>query len=354
MSSPEEEVPKTEDQNAPAVEDVEDSGEATEENDESISGESAEESENEGSDEADEPTPLDPNAVVVYDFEHPSHKLNSRLPVLDVINEKIATGIAKALSTQFHQAIEVKPVAPSFEKFESYASSLPDSVSINRFRIDPLNGNAMMILDGDLIFMMVDSFFGGVDALSEPLGQRSFTPTELRITERIRDNIFSAMKAAWLPVMPLELSFETQLTSTEFTSPAHPSAVVVCSRYEVELKAGKGHIDILIPYSVLEPIRSKLTTDLQKMSEKNREWQRDFSRQVLECETDIEGVFAESKISVRQLMNLQVGDFIPLGKVQSVDFSAEGIPLFEAAVGVSNGMVSASVRKWHDRKRTRR
>jgi len=50
-------------------------------------------------------------------------------------------------------------------------------------------------------------------------------------------------------------------------------------------------------------------------------------------------------------MNLKVGDFIPLGKVQTVNFSSEGIPLFEASVGVSNGMVSASVRKWHERKR---
>jgi len=208
-----------------------------------------------------EPTPTDRNAILPYDFAHPSHKLNSRLPVLDVINEKIGHALATRLSAQFHQAIAVTLKETTFEKYESYADSLPASVSISRFRLNPLNGSGICILDGDLVFMLVDSFFGGVDGLKEPLGQRQFTPTELRISDRIRHNLFDAMMESWEPIACLKPEHETMLTFSEFTSPAHPSAVVVCTKYEVELKAGKGDVHVMIPYSVLEPLRAELTND---------------------------------------------------------------------------------------------
>ncbi|MCB1754141.1 MAG: FliM/FliN family flagellar motor switch protein [Gammaproteobacteria bacterium] len=297
---------------------------------------------------------VDKNTVIAYDFAHPSHKLNSRLPVLEVINEKIAKSMSTFLSAQFHQQIEVTAVEPTFEKFQDYVAALPPSVSINQFRMDPLQGSCILILDGDLIFMLVDSFFGGVDLLTESKGQRRFTPTELRITERVRDNIFKAMMTAWEPVIRIQTRFQGLLSKSEIASPAHPSVVVVCSRFEVEMKAGKRECHLLIPYSVLEPVRPQLTSDLKKMCDQDYEWLQEFSQQILGCDLELEGVFAESQISVKQLMNLKVGDFIPLGKVQTVKFSSEGIPLFEAAVGVSNGMVSASVTKWCERRKKRK
>ena len=360
MTSPEEEKPEDNESSTPDVQDAESGVVETDaessESEDSENNEIAEEAEeNESpqteaeSDAAIETEEADKDGVVVYDFAHPSHKLNSRLPVLEVINEKIAKGMSAYLSSQFHQSIDVTPLEPSFEKLEQYANSVPVSVSINQYRLEPLNGNSMVILDGDLIFMLVDSFFGGVDTISETLGARIFTPTELRIAERVRDNIVRAMKVAWEPILRIDPKFITSISRTEYASPAHPSTVVVCSKFEIELKAGKGECHIVIPYSVLEPVRPQLTNDLQKVCDQNREWQREFTEQVLGCETDIQGVFAESRISVRQLIELKVGDFIPLGKVQTVEFSSEGIPLFEAAVGVSSGMVSASVTRWHTR-----
>lgn len=292
--------------------------------------------------------------VIVYDFAHPSHKLNSRLPVLEVINSKIATNLATLLSAQFHQKIEIKHKEASFEKFEDYVKSLPECISISQYRMDPLQGSSLLILDGDLIFMLVDSFFGGVDELSESLGARSFTPTELRITERLRDNVFSAISSAWESVIRINPVFQTLLTNVELTNPSHPSAVVVCCKFDIEMKSGTRECHLVIPYSVLEPIRPQLTNDLQVMPDQDYAWLQEFTQQVMGCDIDIEGVFAESRITVKELVNLKVGDFIPLGKVQTVEFSSEGVPLFEASVGVSNGMVSASVSQWHERKKIHR
>ena len=142
------------------------------------------------------------------------------------------------------------------------------------------------------------------------------------------------------------------MTRAQITSPANPAAVVVYTKFEIEIKSGKGECHVVMPYSMLEPIRAQLTNNIEKNNEQSQQWRADFATRVMESEVDIKGVFAESQISVKQLLELKVGDFIPLGNVRNVVFTANNTPLFEATVGVSNGLVSASVTQWHQHKKS--
>lgn len=288
-----------------------------------------------------------PGTVEKYDFAHPSHKLNSRLPVLDVINEKMAKELSASLSKAFHQEMKVTAKTPGFEKYQDYAHSLPESVSLSQFKMEPLQGNAFLCLEGQLIFMLVDTFFGGCGSLESALTVRDFTPTEQRIIDRTRDLIFAAMVSAWTPVLAIEPVFHSVLSNSQITSPGNPSAVVVTLKFDIELASGSGECHIVTPFSMLEPLRPQLTNDLQKMRGHDAKWLQAFTERVKDSELGIEGVIGETEITLSQLLNLKAGDFIPLGQQQTVTFSSEGIPLFDAVVGVSNGLVSASLSQWH-------
>ncbi|MDO6460384.1 FliM/FliN family flagellar motor switch protein [Granulosicoccaceae sp. 1_MG-2023] len=325
--------------------------------------------------------------VLAYDFVHPTHRLNSHLPVLDVINEKLAKALTAGLVRQFRLPLQVDCEGTRFEKYQDFTVSLSQDVSIQRIRLDPVQGNSLLIIGGDLIFTLVDAFFGGApaplavepealaedaqaeQAEEEPADEadeeiqaeavdaepapepppRRFTPTEQRIIDRVTENVFSALVDSWSSIQALNPRRVMPLIRSEVTSPANPSAVVVCSRFRVRLQGAEGDIHLMIPYASLEPLRHKLSNEVEADAANDQVWRRAFMRQVLGCEVDVNGTFAETRITMRQLMNLKVGDFIPLGQVQSVEFSSEGVPLFDAAVGVSNGMVSASVTQWHER-----
>lgn len=282
-----------------------------------------------------------------YDFAHPSYKLNSRLPVLDVINEKLAKILASSLSNSFHQEIKVTAKTPGFEKYQDYAHSLPVSVSVAQINIQPLQGNALFCLEGKLIFMLVDTFFGGSGSLDDDPAAREFTPTEQRIIDRTREMFFSAVTSAWEPVLAVKPAFHSVMSSSQVTSPANPAAVVVTHKFEIELASGTGECHLVTPFSMLEPVRPQLTNDLQKMRGDDAKWIQSFTDCVKEAELDIEGVIGETEITLNQLLNLKAGDFIPLGQSQTVTFSSEGILLFDAEVCVSNGLVSASLSRWH-------
>lgn len=305
----------------------------------------------EGEVEAETDTAVPEGAVARYDFAHPSHRLNSRLPVLDVINEKLSKDLSIKLSNAFHQIIKVTAMATGFEKYQDYAHGLPELVSLSKIKLEPLQGNAFLCLQGKLIYSLVDTFFGGGSGTEQPDAARDFTPTEQRMIDRTRELVFEAMTSAWSPVLEISPAYHSVLSSNEVTSPANPAAVIVTHKFEIELANGKGECHIVTPFSMLEPIRPQLTNDLQKMRAQDAAWLGTFTERVMDCELGIEGVIAETEITLNQLLNLKPGDFIPLGQHQNVTFSSENIPLFDAVVGVSNGLVSASLSSWHKPRR---
>lgn len=301
----------------------------------------------EGGVEADSGIKTPEGIVTSYDFAHPAYKLNSRLPVLEVINEELARHLSSSLSAILHQAIVVTAKEPGFEKYQDYAHSLSENVSISQYKLNPLPGSTLFTIDGSLIFMMVDSFFGGAGSPHEAEGEREFTPTELRIIERTREALSESLVKAWSSVIEFEPIFQGLMSSSQVTSPANPAEVIVTCKFEIELASAKGECHIVIPFSSLEPFRPQLTNDLQQMRENDVEWLQAFSEQIMGCDLELQAVIAESQITLDQLLKLKSGDFIPLGQSQTVTFSSENIPLFDASVGVSNGLVSASLSHWH-------
>jgi flagellar motor switch protein FliM len=202
-----------------------------------------------------------------------------------------------------------------------------------------------MCLNSSLIFTLVDSFYGGNgQGKSAPAGTgRPLTPTEKRIVERCLERAFKALIKAWSTIYTIEPTFIRQEVNTQITSPANPSEVTITSKFKVSLALGSGEFHLAIPYPSLDPVRSYLTATMDKPRENDSRWSSEFADRVFESPLEIQGIIAETEITLSDLLSLKLGDFIPLGQTQSAQFYAEGIPLFEAAIGVSNGMISAQL-----------
>ncbi len=283
--------------------------------------------------------------IFSYDFSHPTHKLKTHLPLLEVVNDRFARYFAVELSAQLHQPVDVTIEDFSTYKFQEYAHSLSEGVSINRIKINPLPGSSLMCFDSNLVFTLVDSFFGGNgQGKNTPPGTgRAFTPTEKRIVERCIDRAFKALVSAWATVHKIEPVFIRQEVNAQITSPANPSEVTITSKFKISLAFGSGEFHLAIPYPSLDPMRPYLTATVDKPRENDSAWAGDFANRVFESPIEIQGIIAETDITLNELVALKVGDFIPLGQTRNALFSAEGIPLFEAAFGASNGMISAQL-----------
>ena len=286
---------------------------------------------------------LEPGTARKYDFAHPAHKLNAHLPIMSVINDRIAKKLGPDLSAQFHQPVNVSIEDFSACKFQEYTHSLPTLVSINRIKLHPLPTSSLISMDGGLIFTLVDSFFGGTGQRGNKDITRAFTPTEQRIIQKTVDTMLEAVKQAWQPTFPLNPEFMRSELSTEITSPTNPAEVLLVTRFKIGLEFGSGEMHIAIPYSSIEPARPALTAALDKPNEDDNQWASDFTEMVIDAPIELQGIIAETDLTLGELLSLKAGDFIPLGKGNIASFYSENIPLFEASIGASNGMISAQL-----------
>ena len=90
-------------------------------------------------------------------------------------------------------------------------------------------------------------------------------------------------------------------------------------------------IAICLPYSTIEPIRSKLYAGFQtERLEIDQSWLRRIVQQLQNLEVEMSVEFGSAEIQVRSLLGLQVGDIIRLE--QDCDHPlvvrVEGVPKF--------------------------
>jgi flagellar motor switch protein FliM len=289
-----------------------------------------------------------PGTVTGYDFAQPAHKFNVRLPMLEVINNALAKQLGIDLSNRLHQTITVSAASVSSQKFRDFIHTLPESVSISKLDLAPLPETALLMMEGTLVFSLVDRFFGGDGKHQEKGNITEFSPTEQRLLQRLRDSFLTALQQAWQPIIDIKPAIKGMVNSQQITSLAGMMDIALIMTFTLEFADSKGVCHLVMPYIQLEPVRPALGRSTEQQQRQDAEWSQTFGEQLLECELEVKGIVAEISISLDQLLNLKPGDFIPLSQRQTALFSSENMPLFEAEVGVTNGQVSARLVHWQN------
>jgi len=165
-------------------------------------------------------------------------------------------------------------------KFGDYLKGLRAPLSVNMIRMNPLRGNSVIIIDPNVVFSSLDSFFGGFGkGVGELPPSRLFTPTESRIIKIILEVFFRSLTEAWGPLMPIECEHVSSEINPQFAQIADENDLVVLSRFEADATAsgGKGFIDLVYPYATLKPVRELLSSRVQSgegNEESDKKWRQ--------------------------------------------------------------------------------
>lgn len=125
----------------------------------------------------------DSDGVVPFDLANQDRIIRGRMPVLEIINDRFARLCTNALTNTVRKRVEISPISIDMAKFGEFMRSLPVPTSINIFKMEPLRGNALMIIDARLVFALVENVFGGMGTQSKVEG-REFTRIEQAIVDR--------------------------------------------------------------------------------------------------------------------------------------------------------------------------
>lgn len=262
--------------------------------------------------EAEQDIPDDDSGVVSFDLANQDRIIRGRMPVLEIVNDRFARLATNNLANTMRKRVDINPISIDMSKFGDFMRSLPVPTSLSIFKMDPLRGNAILVVDSRLVFALVESFFGGSGSQPKVEG-RDFTPIEQAIVDRVVKIALANLEDSWRPVHEVHLELVRSEVNPQFAAIVPPSDVVVVITFEVELENAIGSLIVCLPYSTLEPIRSKLHASFQsERLEIDHVWVSRFKERLLETPVELLVRLGKTKITGRQLLNLEKGDLLLL------------------------------------------
>ncbi|ORT49353.1 flagellar motor switch protein FliM [Vibrio sp. qd031] len=302
-----------------------------------------------GVDDADEnedelPLVEESGQAVNFDFSSQDRIVRGRMPTLELINERFARHLRISLFNMLRKTAEVSINGVQMMKFGEYQNTLyvPTSLSMVRFR--PLKGTALITMEARLVFILVENFFGGDGRFHAKIEGREFTPTERRIIQLLLKIVFEDYKEAWSPVMGVEFDYIDSEVNPSMANIVSPTEVIVVSSFHIEVDGGGGDFHIVMPYSMVEPIRELLDAGVQSdKMETDVRWSTALREEIMDVPVNFRVDLLEKDISLRDLMELQTGDIIPVDMPEHGVMFVEELPTFRVKMGKSGESIAVQV-----------
>lgn len=285
-----------------------------------------------------------------YDLTSQDRIVRGRMPTLEMINERFARYTRISLFNLLRRPADVAVGGIHVQKFGEYVHTLYVPSSLNMIKLRPLRGTGLFVLDAKLVFKLVDNFFGG-DGRYTKIEGREFTPTELRVVEMVLQKAFDDLREAWKAVLPIDFEFVNAEVNPSMANIVSPSEVVVVSSFHIELDGGGGDIHITLPYSMIEPIRETLDAGLQTdVDDIDDRWANSLREDMMNATINLDCTLVEKEITLRDILELQEGDVVPIDMPDKLMVSANGIPVLDVKLGRSKGHMALQVLDKVDRK----
>ena len=279
-----------------------------------------------------------------YNLASQERIVRGRMPTMEIINERFARNIRIGLFNFIRKSPEVAIGGIKVQKYSAFLREIVVPTNFNIVSVKPLRGSGLIVCDPTLVFAVIDSLFGGIGKFHARIEGRDFSPTEQRVIFRLVEVITAEYHKAWKGIYPLELEYQRSEMQLQFANIATPSEIVVSTSFTLEIGETSGTVYFCIPYSTLEPIRDVLYSSTQGDStEPDRRWVNLLKHQLQSAEVELVAELAQAPATVEQLLAFKPGDFIELDLEPVIKTKIDGVPVFEAHYGTSNGKYALKV-----------
>lgn len=267
-----------------------------------------------------------------------------RLPMLEIIGDRLATLLPLALGEMTQSACEASVTNLDYVPFAQAVSAFPES-SLLAVALSPaLDGDFLVVMDGPLVISCLDSSLGG-----EPLGREvrsgdDFTAIECGFGNLLANVVLSELRQAFSVIG--DIAPEMDRIETDAEAAAVTQQANLCVSIDLGLKVGAQicRLIVVFPYDAFEPIRPQLSKIyFGERGDEESPWRDTLIRQIKSATVELEVVLSETQISMQQFMKMKPGDQIGLTTTEESEIVifCSGTPLFTCVTGTKNNGVAA-------------
>ena len=288
--------------------------------------------------------------VISYDFYSPAHINKSNLPALSVINERIVDLLSEKFDELFKREINVTADEIDIFKYGEFINSLPNLVDVSQINVTNIDAVALLCIDGALIEVLMDAYFGGEGKLSDASEKIALTPAELSLSDKLIKIFIDSNSEAWKKIDQIDFETIQRESQPKLINLIEDSGLVIVCKFKIKLGDESSFIRIAYPYKSLEPIKHVLRSVVSEQNEEsNAQWRNQIFNSLKAVPIELKTVLAEFDLSVDKVSKLKQGDVIPFIMPDSVIVYSSSTPIFKGKVGAINDAVAIRIDKWINR-----
>jgi len=288
--------------------------------------------------------------IRVYNLANQERIVRGRMPGLEMANERFARLFRNSVSGFMMKFVDTAVQNVQVLKFGELMKTIPFPSSINIFRMEPLKGFALCVLEAPFVFACVEFFFGGGSVRNVKSEGRSFTSIEQRVIKKVITMALHDLAAAWNGIEQIRPEHVSAEMNPQFVTIVTPSEIVIKIEIHVEVEDFTGKLFFCIPYSMIEPVKEKIYSGIQ--SDKfgtDQRWVERLKEILMGSKVKVVAEMDRARLTFGDLMSLKVGDVITLGKSSTDDLTVtvEDVPKFSGRPGYSRGNQAIRLTKTH-------
>lgn len=286
--------------------------------------------------------------VKPYDLSVKHSFIPERLTALEIINERFSRQFRIGLFNLLRRNTDVIacPIEPkTFKEF----SAISATNHLNLVHLNPLRGTSLFSFSPELVFIVVDTLFGGDGHLSKVETEgREFTHTEQQIIKRVLELALTIYQNAWADIYSIETEYIRSEIQSKFTNiTSSPDDVVLTTTFKVEIGNCKATFCICIPYAMVEPIKELLIKPPveQQTYQDDNVWMSSLTSGIKQSMVELVANFSQIQTTVAKLLALKVDDVLVIDKPTNLDVTVGGVPILKGSYGKVNKQYAIQVER---------
>ncbi len=237
-----------------------------------------------------------------------------RLPMLEIIFDRLVRLLTTSLRNFTSDNVEVSLDRITSVRFGDYLNSIPLPAILAVFKAEEWDNFGLVAVNSSLIYSIIDVLLGGRRGQNTVRVEgRPYTTIETNLVKRMIELVMSDAELAFKPLSPVKFTIDRLETNPRFAAITRPANAAILVRLRIDMEDRGGNVELMLPYATIEPIRATLLQMF--MGEKfGRDpiWEDHLATEIGQAQISVDAVLYEERLPLRRMMNLNVGDTIPL------------------------------------------
>ena len=284
--------------------------------------------------------------IKLYDFKRPDKFSKDQLRAIQMIHESFTRQLTTVMSTLIRSIVTCEVATVDQLAYEEFVNSLVQPTVIGILEMHPFNGNALIEINPNLVFAIIDRLLGGKGEFNGKT--RELTDIEKTVTERVLMRMLELLEESWSTVVDVRFRFESMESNPFFVQICPPRDMVLLVIIKLQVGDVEGMISLCIPYFLMEPMIDKLSSQqwFVSTSRKGDESAKDYILKSLDrVKVPMALELGHTILSLSDVQGLRPGDVIKLDEPVGKDVAVRvgNYVRFKAKPGTVDGRLAAEI-----------